>query len=373
MIYCNRLEKTFIPSTRLKIVLAIVGVFAGLIVMEIGLQLLTPPGVFDEFQTCVFTPDEKLGYRFTPNVSGRIYRNFEMDNTFKINSQGYHDLERGTQSGTIPILALGDSVTAALYVPIEQGWTQLLQRNLHDSGYLETEVINLGVDGYGTNSELELLKEILPVISSPLMILAFFENDAGDVKLGRIFRECYRDYLMLYQNEEQRAGIIQVIDENYPTSLQTWLFDHLLLFRLLPVFSSHTIPLLRSNFVRPGNAGLPFQPDAGEKTLDEIFQDIITLSQEQHFQLLVIPFPGRETGSTISLDVLKANISNQTFTALDVIDISPIVARILAEDSKQNADLFWENDGHFNAYGNQVYAAAVAEILKTQYGEVLER
>ena len=354
-----------------KIILAVLGLSIGLFTAEIGLRILPLPAVFDEYQSCVFVPDEQLGYRFQTGAEGNMLRNFEIENSFRINTDGFHDTEPENVNQRISILALGDSFTAALYVPLEKGWTQLLKTNLQNLGYPDVEVINRGVDGYGVENELELLKQTLPVNPSPLVILAFFENDVGDATLGRIYRECYRDYLLLYQNEEQLAGMVEFVETYAPTSLQTWLFEHLFLFRLVPLFPAGTRTLLRTNFVRPGDAGFPLEVNDDPRKLDALFQEMLAFSREENFHLLVIPLPGRVHGAASSLDALRANISPETFEALDVIQLAPLIASILARDNKQNADLFWKNDGHFNAYGNQVYAEAVAEILATQYEELL--
>ena len=38
----------------------------------------------------------------------------------------------------------------------------------------------------------------------------------------------------------------------------------------------------------------------------------------------------------------------------------PAIERMLAKDGSEPADLFWVNDNHLNAYGNRLFARALA-------------
>ena len=103
----------------------------------------------------------RWGYSYRPDSSGRLLRNFEMDTVVHIDAAGFHDGPHDLADGGPLILALGDSFTAALHVPVEETWTQVLQRELRASCDPELDVLNLGLDGSGTDVHLRILEDQL--------------------------------------------------------------------------------------------------------------------------------------------------------------------------------------------------------------------
>jgi hypothetical protein len=81
-------------------------------------------------------------------------------------------------------VALGDSVTFGLEVPIEQTYPKVLERELLNHGRAAVEVINAGVPGYGTRQELAWLRAYGVRLSPDLVILGFFVgNDVLDNRM----------------------------------------------------------------------------------------------------------------------------------------------------------------------------------------------
>ena len=102
-------------------------------------------------------PHPLYGWRNIPNASGWESCYGECSVFVKINSQGLRNRETPYQkaAGRKRILFLGDSLTAAMQVAQEDTFAQVLENGLNetDSG-APWEVINAGVNAFGTDNEL---------------------------------------------------------------------------------------------------------------------------------------------------------------------------------------------------------------------------
>ncbi len=100
-------------------------------------------------------PDTKLGWVNIPNASGWESCYGECQTRVTINSNGLRDREIAYEAepGTTRILMLGDSTTAAMQVPLEDTFSKQLEDALNDDEN-NWEVINGGVNAYGTDNEL---------------------------------------------------------------------------------------------------------------------------------------------------------------------------------------------------------------------------
>lgn len=312
---------------------------------------------------CIYIKDEQLGYTYKPNATGWIHRNFEIDNIVKTNSIGFHDTEHKVNGEVPRLLVIGDSFTASIHIDISNGWTQTLEREMLQTYDLNIEVVNLGLDGTGTDVHLDILEKHLPIFKPELVILAFYENDVEDVLKKRKFRECYERYVLSYQNEEEKKNLITFIKKHKPGIFSSWLFKNLYLFRLMTYLHRGGV-LLRTNYITPSKIGIGVIERADNPiNIEDLFKKLIALSQDHNFQLLIIPITPKDNPIK-SLNTLRQNISESTQSRLNIIDISPIVQKLLNKDKKSYYELFWKYDGHFNAYGNQIFGLAAAEIIK---------
>jgi len=103
-----------------------------------------------------------------------------------INSDGLRDRERPVEkpAGTYRIAVLGDSYAAAFEVPLEAGFTKVLERELRSCPALagrDVDVLNFGVAGAGTAAEYLMLEERVWKYAPDLVLLAFLPaNDIAD-------------------------------------------------------------------------------------------------------------------------------------------------------------------------------------------------
>jgi hypothetical protein len=125
-------------------------------------------------------PDPVLGYRHVPGAQLRWTE--EGDGLIKINSRGHRDAERTLEKppGTFRIAVLGDSMTEAVQVNLEQTYTQVLERRLREAGH-SVEVLNFGLMGYGPLQELLQYRQEVARYRPDVVVLAtFLDNDIAD-------------------------------------------------------------------------------------------------------------------------------------------------------------------------------------------------
>lgn len=345
------------------LVLVFTSIAFALLASEGILRISKLPLVGIAHQPCVYQEDDKLGYQYKPSETGWIHRNFEMDNIVQINSTGFHDIDHKIRDNErLRIAAIGDSFTAALHVSTSEGWTQTLQRELRILDYSSADVINLGLDGTGTDVHLAILKEYLQNSRPRIVILAFHESDFVDISHGRLFRECYKGYVLSFQNKDQREQLRAIANMPRSQSVSQWLFDNIYLYRAIIYLSKSENNILRNNFLQLSSIDFAITNTADSKAnIDNIFQEFIDLSMQYKFELLIIPIPGKNGNS--GLDVLRKDVSERKLAELNAIDISPIIERLLLEENKSYKKMYWLYDSHFNVFGNHIFGLAVAESI----------
>ncbi len=336
---------------------------AAILLGELGLRLFKPNGVMVQRQTAIYLRDEVLGSRYAPNAAGLMHRCFEIDNLVRTNSLGFHDLEHKFAAGALHVAAIGDSFTAAFEVPPEKGWTQLLQSHLRSAGFAGAEVVNLGQDHSGTDVHLEILIRYLEDHQPEVVVLAFYENDIDDIARHVYFRETVDDrYVMVYATDDQRLLILERISTEAPGPVVVWLCDHLYVFRLVRRFFVGEDDLYFNNIVgvKGGRGG---KGSAGVNGPGPILDELLQLSREHGFRIAVAPVPPQASPRG-SVWRLRNSIGIDRFRALNVINVFPVMERILEEDQSTFDEMYWTLDAHFNEYGNEVFARVVFEALE---------
>ncbi len=160
--------------------LILLGILFALVVLEIGFRIRYPDPrprlVAQGLQL-----DNRYGVSFVPNAEGwNSSLRGEYSTYVEINSKGLHDLEHDYHKspGVVRILALGDSVTAAIQVPLTDTFLKIAERQLNNTfSEPHFEVINAGVIGYGTSNELLFFKDEGHKYEPDFVLLAFFTGN----------------------------------------------------------------------------------------------------------------------------------------------------------------------------------------------------
>jgi lysophospholipase L1-like esterase len=152
---------------------------------ELALRLFFPQPLGLSHQTWSSVPV------MTPNFDfKRRETEFEIQTHF--NSFGLRDQEysRKKPAGAFRILALGDSITAALEVADREVYTEVLEASLNNPpSNIHYEVLNAGIPGFGTGDELRMWEYLGEMLEPDLVILQFsLVNDLSESLYCRFYK-----------------------------------------------------------------------------------------------------------------------------------------------------------------------------------------
>lgn len=77
----------------------------------------------------------------------------------------------------VRIVVMGDSLSAAYYIPLESGWVQLLQERLERGSTRPVKVINSSISGATTAAGLQTLPVVLEKQKPHIVVLEMGGND----------------------------------------------------------------------------------------------------------------------------------------------------------------------------------------------------
>ena len=125
-------------------------------------------------------PDDELGWAPIPGVEGTYA--VEGRTFLRINAEGFRDEEQALAKpeATLRIAVLGDSFTEAREVPLEETYWKVMERRLADCAISQergVEVLNFGVNGYGTAQEYLVLEAHVWKYRPDIVLLAVFTGN----------------------------------------------------------------------------------------------------------------------------------------------------------------------------------------------------
>lgn len=345
---------------RATLLLALAALGAALALAEAVTRWIDPPGASVIEYPCIYEPDARFGFRYQPGSTGRLAGDYEI----RMNSLGFHDDEPLPPDEVgLRVLAVGDSFTAALGVFRSETWTAVLERELRTRGHPRADVVNLGIDGTGTDVHRDVLRAYLPRFRPDVVLLAFFANDVPDVVHGRFSRECHRGFVLSYQTQAQRRELRRRVDAHLERGAARWLFAHSRLARLVVFALEGPRNLFRLRFVQPSRAELGLDAPtlrARRARVGAVFDDLEAIARDCDCRFRIVPVPGRgDLGG--SLRAAGAAVGNRDLRILDVL---PAMDAILREDGRRRDALHFVHDAHLNSYGNEVFGRAIARSLE---------
>lgn len=168
----------------LNFAVAVAGILAALAIFEVGLRIANRR--FPYF----YCYDRYRGWGLKPGISG-IY-NREGTAFVKINRDGFRGPEASKQKppNTFRVAVIGDSYAEAMQVPYGETFCAVMQRHLAECPELsgkDVQVMNFGVDGYGTAQELLTLRRQVWTYSPDAVVLEFFPGN--DIRNNSVILE----------------------------------------------------------------------------------------------------------------------------------------------------------------------------------------
>jgi lysophospholipase L1-like esterase len=338
----------------------------------------------------VMQADPELGVRFKPHLDTTVTTTaFTM--RLVTNARGLRDRDYGPkEAGEFRILALGDSFTEGAVPELEQALVKHLERLLNARATNTTfAVINAGVSGYGARQERIMLERQLD-LEPDLVLVFFYQNDPES------------DY-------EQRDGpTVTVVDDcavsraslNRAPTLNEWLLAHSRLYYFVKVIAPNYQAVksiaypVRNALVKLGLAEPPrlryfvleaaydeHAQQAWNASLAELAR-IKGITETHGIPLAIVMIPmkfqvydnlweeyrSRNMIPEGTYDFSKPSSILGAFAhehGVGFIDLLPLLRAKIGQGALKEP-VYYENDPHFNAYGNQIVAELVHQELARQ-------
>lgn len=111
------------------------------------------------------------------------------------NREGWHEREIGPRvPGRRRVVVLGDSVTAATYLPAARTFTRVAEDALRAGG-IDAEVLNLGVIGYDIQQIAATASRRAAAFGPDLVVYAYFTNDSDESEFLHVGRPPLQYYV----------------------------------------------------------------------------------------------------------------------------------------------------------------------------------
>jgi len=129
-----------------------------------------------------FNPEEVLHrYSLIPGLIYDMKPSFSLTDSYliKTNTFGMRDSEYTLEKpkDVFRICLIGDSVSFGMYLPVEENFAEILEKELNARDKKKFEVLNFAVAGYNSSQEAIVLKEKVLNFKPDMVIVAFCPND----------------------------------------------------------------------------------------------------------------------------------------------------------------------------------------------------
>ncbi len=356
---------------------------------EVGIRLFDFKFYSERFG--VYHP--KLGWTHAPdlNVSREVtedsvdtknkwrnhYKGYQW--TQSSNSLGFHDIEHPITkpNNTKRIVVLGDSMTEAVQVNIQDTYASQLENLLNENTNEKWEVINLGAGDYGNFQELIMLEQFGLSYEPDIVILQIFPlNDVCNNSI-ELYRRCnslndfYRPYFV------GENGNFKII---YAQPIRQFIRKYFFLYRSLEkiwLHESYSRGFLKEtpddqlqfikreglltdtpvlNIYRTSLSSGNIIEQAWRQT-EEILKEIVNKTNNYHLQLipLIIPFENEHPKKHQKYKNWDANYPEERlrrfFENLNVSAVS-----VKKEFISSSNDVYPYIDGHLNSQAHRIVA-----------------
>lgn len=153
-------------------------------------------------------PYPTFGWRNIPNAKGWESCYGECEVYVEINDKGLRDREIPYEkpAGTERVLLLGDSMTAAMQVSLEDTFAKQSETHINNRLDTQWEVINGGINGFGTDNELIFYREEAVKYDPDIVIVTMYlandiYNNSRVLEL-RTGGESHKPYFLLSESGE---------------------------------------------------------------------------------------------------------------------------------------------------------------------------
>lgn len=229
-----------------RVLLIILGLILAFLILEIIARLTLPPPnyilvkntnekieddsnerdvVFNGDSMPILFYETRAGFRLRKNMNIFLTNETlsQKDISISTNSLGYRGPEIPEKTGNdFRILVIGDSITLADHVDFSEMYTTRLENYLKNSPKIKSsnkniQVINAGIGGTGSQTQLAIYTELFPKVKPDMVIFQLYLNDANSsfmlevakkpeiAKKSRLLSKLYSIYIDRIAQQEYKA------------------------------------------------------------------------------------------------------------------------------------------------------------------------
>ena len=282
----------------------------------------------------------------------------------RLNKDGFigPDYDYAKPQNVYRIVIAGDSLTEAFQVEEADSYPALTEKKINDSGTAQkTEILNMGIAGYGTQRELYVLENKGLKFNPDIFVLAFFTGNDFEDNLDEIDKKA-----------------IFTAEQKFKNKIKLFLRNHFASWRFILRLKSRNnfLAYLKNN----GNSeagGSGYDPifkkeysgktekliEKSEKLLLE-FKNLADKNGKDHL-VLILPSAGQVyLDGKNDYDPEKANKILKNFfekQGINYIDLLPDLKNSYKLNSEK--DLYFPLDGHPNENGHLVISNRLADYF----------
>jgi lysophospholipase L1-like esterase len=281
----------------------------------------------------------ELGWVPLPNVR-KVGRYWGDDEPGWTNSHGFRDAEHPYEKprGVRRVVAVGDSYTFGVSVDYGERYTELLEEKL--DGW---EVVNLGVNAYGTDQELIMLEvEGLRYEPDISICLIFLGNDLNDISYENRFW-WPKPYFELTGEQLVHRRPRPTLE----TRIRSTSYLGEFVMRATERWRTHSV-------LAPG-----WQPENATPLFAALVKKMAEVSRSRGIaQLFVLAYPFGRTPDTLTGTETAARevFATAGVEYLDLLD------RFVEKD--RLGENVWAFDHHWNVHGHELVASAIRDRLE---------
>jgi lysophospholipase L1-like esterase len=325
-----------------------------LVVVEIVLRVFAPQLPRTEAAASRALPDSLLGYRYRPNSTAR-HITPEFDVHYRIDENGVRQRDQPVpaDSSAMRILAVGDSFTFGDGNEENDTWLRVAERAVRakvgPQRHVDVEIINAGVEGYDTRSELLWLEELTPKIRPAIVVLGFVAND-------------------VYTNQPVTSPPPPMLHQaGAAFALHSMALAKRLVLQSDRLYANLFLVTARRKYYATA-------PDSAVTRQMRITRDLLhamaVYCREHDMQLVVVSIPQQYEVISVARNLHVAGIDPAivdeqlapTMRADGCVWIEAL-PRLAAVYGQSHRDMFYRVDGHLTREGNRVLGQLVAATL----------
>lgn len=321
--------------------LPVLAVCLALGLAELGVRVLQSLGALPRVSSSRLFPSHPYSPRMIRSENPILQVEWDASDPL-INAAGFRGAEPDLEKppGTFRIAALGDSVTFGLGLPSEKTYASRLEARLNRGGgdaARHYEVLNLGVNGYGTPHELEMLRSKGLLYEPDVILIGYVLNDFMPLEVM---------FYAIIELERVRERI-----------------DALGRYSQVIAFVYHRVHVLRERGGRVTNLKGVYGNQETWAKARESFAEFGRFSREAAVPVVVVIFPFFEDLADYAFleehRLVREEVTAQGLFVLDLLDA-------YQEHSAEALTLSPTDVTHPNALGHQIAAERIQAYLVTQ-------